>query len=198
MHRGPLLALLEAHLASHPEDHLRIDHVRQFVRTHPDCFERTCAEGHITGSAWIVCATTGHVLLVHHRKLDRWLQPGGHADGDPDPLAVARREAEEESGLTHFLPVPGGDLPLDVDVHRIPARGAEPAHLHHDIRFLFLAAPDQTLRLSDESTALRWVAPGDLPGFGVDESVLRMATRAREILGRERGRKFFPPRTDTP
>lgn len=184
MHRRPLLDLLDAHLRRWPADHVAVDHVRQFARNHPDCFERTCVEGHITGSAWIVSADRRTVLLTHHRKLDRWLQLGGHADGDPDPLAVAQREAREESGLADFDLLPGdaGRLPLDVDVHVIPARGAEPAHLHHDIRFLLLARPGQTIAVSDESHDLRWVPWGEIATLTDEPGIARMAARARALL----------------
>ena len=163
---------------------MRVDHVRQFVRVHPDCFERSCVEGHVTGSAWILSADYRQVLLVHHRKLNRWLQPGGHADGDPDPERVARREAEEESGLTAFsaLPEHTGALLLDIDVHIIPARGAEPAHLHHDFRYLLIARPDQQLRLSEESTALRWFDRSRLDEASTEESLQRMERKTRALL----------------
>ena len=98
--------------------------------------------------------TGDRVLLAHHRKLGRWLQPGGHSDGDPDTLAVALREAREESGLdVRAL----DDAIFDIDVHRIPARGREPAHLHFDVRFLVQAEHDR-FRVSDESHALAWVS----------------------------------------
>ena len=90
------------------------------------------------------------VLLAHHRELERWLQPSGHSDGDPDTLAVAMREAREESGLD----VRALDNAIfDIDVHRIPARGREPAHFHFDVRFLVQAKHDR-FRVSDEWHAL--------------------------------------------
>ena len=96
---------------------------RTFLATHGDAFERTLAIGHFTGSAWLVSGDGARVLLTHHRKLGRWLQLGGHADGDTDLRRVALREAEEESGL-HGLAVESGIF--DLDRHRIPARGDEP------------------------------------------------------------------------
>jgi 8-oxo-dGTP pyrophosphatase MutT (NUDIX family) len=185
MHRTPLLRTLEHYLELHPEDRLRADHVRQFVRANPDCFERANREGHVTGSAWIVSADRGHYLLTHHRKLGRWLQLGGHADGDPDPARVALREAREESGMADFeLVHAGGELlPLDVDVHLIPATAREPAHLHHDVRYLLIAAPGQELVRSGESVDLRWFPiASDAPLTG-EASLLRMSRRARALLG---------------
>ena len=183
MHRAPLLQLLERYLARFPADRVRVDHVRQFVRVHPDCFERSCVEGHITGSAWILSSDHRQVLLCHHRKLDRWLQLGGHADGDSAPARVALREAQEESGLTRFTAWPGLDgMPLDVDVHIIPARGDEPAHLHHDIRYLLVAAPGQPLQVSHESNELRWVERDRLEQFATEESLVRMERKTRALL----------------
>ena len=191
MYRRPLLELLERYLDAYPEDRVHADHVRQFVRLHPDCFERSCRDGHVTGSAWIVSPDASWVLLTHHRKLGRWLQLGGHADGQPDPLQVALREAREESGLTRLDAISGAPnasggppLPLDVDVHLIPARGAEPAHLHHDIRYLVVADRTQDLVLSDESHALRWVERARLTSLADEESLLRMERKTRLLLGK--------------
>lgn len=188
MHRRPLLDLLAAYRAAHASDPAEVgtaDRVRALVEAHPDCFERSCPPGHVTGSAWIVSEDGGRVLLTHHRKLDRWLQLGGHADGDPDPLSVALREAREESGLVHLRVVPAGalGLPLDIDVHPIPARGGEPAHEHHDVRFLLVADARQALVLSEESRDLRWVALDDLRRLAGEPGILRMDRKARLLLG---------------
>ena len=86
-------------------------------------------------------------MLTHHRKLDRWLQLGGHVDGEQAVHVAALREAQEESGLQHFsfVKIAGRLLPFDIDIHPIPATPAEPAHHHYDLRYLLLAGPDQTL-----------------------------------------------------
>ncbi len=183
MHRRLLLGLLERHLARRPEDRAVVAQVSGFVLAHPDCFLRSCLEGHITGSAWILSADHRHVLLTHHRKLDRWLQLGGHCDGDGDPRQVALREAREESGLAdlRFLPEAEDPLPLDLDVHPIPAHGGEPAHLHLDVRFLLVAEAGQELRTSEESKELRWFVRERLADFVDEESLLRLERRAREI-----------------
>lgn len=186
MHRRPLLETLERYLELFPEERVAVDHVRQFVRVHEDCFERSCRDGHITGSAWIVSRDGSRFLLAYHRKLDRWLQLGGHADGDNDPAAVAMREAQEESGLgrLELLGPNGTRLPLDVDVHLIPADGGEPAHLHHDIRYLLVADDSQELVVSDESKALRWFPYAEAEeGLG-EESLRRMARKAAAVLGK--------------
>jgi 8-oxo-dGTP pyrophosphatase MutT (NUDIX family) len=183
MHRLVLLELLERYVGRRPEDRAVADRVIAFVRTHPDCFERSCREGHITGSAWILSADHRQALLTHHRKLGRWLQLGGHSDGDPDPRQVALREAREESGLAgfRFLPEAEDPLPLDLDVHPIPAHDGEPPHLHLDVRFLLVAEAGQELRVSEESKELRWFDRARLSDRVDEESLLRLERRAREI-----------------
>ncbi|MBY6114801.1 NUDIX hydrolase [Mameliella alba] len=130
--------------------------------------------GHVTGSAFLLSPDRRAVLLTHHAKLDRWLQLGGHCDGIADASFVALKEAYEESGLSRIRLL--SDRVLDVDIHEIPARGAEPAHLHYDIRFLMQAEAGE-IRPSPESHALKWVPLADLASFTRAESVLRMARR---------------------
>ncbi len=183
MHREPLLRLLNRFLAVHPGDRARLAPMLDFVRSHADCFSRSCPEGHVTGSAWILSPDHRSVLLTHHRKLDRWLQLGGHTDGDTDVFRAALREAREESGMQsfHALPDVPDPLPLDVDVHEIPARGAEPAHLHFDVRFLLVAGPEPFV-VSWESHDLRWVERARLDDLVDEESLLRMERRAEQVL----------------
>lgn len=148
----------------------------QFVEQHEDCFERSLAEGHITGSAWVVNPQRTHALLVHHARLNKWLQPGGHADGQHDVLQVALREVEEETGIQ---PVPVSNAIFDVDVHRIPARAAEPEHLHYDIRYLMEARNSQQPVASHESHAVSWVRLDRIAQMQSDESVLRLVAKSR-------------------
>ena len=185
MHRRPLLSLLDAYETRHPGEAEPVGRIRALVTGHADCFQRTCAPGHITGSAWIVSHDRRRCLLTHHKKLGRWLQLGGHADGETEIHEVALREAREESGMSAFTLVrtDGRALPFDVDVHLIPARGDEPEHEHHDIRYLLVAAPGQTARMSDESHDLRWYTDTELQQVSDEESVLRMMRKARRILG---------------
>ena len=183
--RAPLLDQLARYLERHPDERIAVDHVIQFVRANADCFERTCVPGHVTGSAWILSPDRRFVLLAHHAKLDRWLQCGGHSDGDPDTAAVALREAREESGMERFDFAQrdgGGPLVFDVDVHVFPARGADPAHLHHDVRFLLIAAPDQVPRVSSESNALRWFSVADDHEELAHESLARLVRKSRAWL----------------
>lgn len=138
-------------------------------------FERSRLAGHFTGSAWLVDRSGRRVLLTHHRKLGRWLQLGGHADGDPDLARVALREAEEESGLTGLSAEPE---PFDVDRHWIPERGDVPGHWHHDVRYVVHAGGEEDFVVGEESLDLAWReidALADDPE--ADESMRRMARK---------------------
>jgi 8-oxo-dGTP pyrophosphatase MutT (NUDIX family) len=169
--RESLLVELERYRPATEREAAMTQTVRAFLAEHVDAFERTLAVGHLTGSAWVVDRERTHALLTHHKKLGRWLQLGGHADGDPDMRAVAMREAVEESGLAvRFL----GDGIYDIDVHVVPARGAEAEHAHYDIRFAFEADRAQPFTVSAESHALAWVP---LATLEADESVMRLARK---------------------
>lgn len=152
-----------------------------FVDNHQDCLWRTQLAGHITASAWVMNAEGNAVLLIHHRKLDRWLQPGGHADGDADTLAVAQREVWEETGLTTE---PWTTEIFDVDVHLIPARGAEPQHYHYDVRHLLRPAAGIQLAHNHEVKAAKWVPIAAVHLRTGDRSVLRMVEKTQAALDR--------------
>lgn len=198
MHRRPLLIALEHYASCHPDEEEMVTRFQRFVEAHPRCFERSLASpGHVTGSAWVVDPAGEAVLLTHHRKLDLWIQLGGHADGDPDVLAVARREGLEESGLPSLLVIDPGSapnaaqdagtlVPFDVDIHEIPARRDEPAHFHFDVRYAFRAGSRDVIT-SDESHALAWVPMGELDRYTRDASVARMANKWLALRARAAG-----------
>lgn len=174
-HRQRLLGLIEEYAPRHGDEAAVVDRFITFIRANERCFERDCWTGHITGSAWLVNGAGTHVLLTHHRKLDRWLQLGGHSDGESNSLSAAQREAEEESGL----PVRALDPQVfDLDVHEIPARKADPAHYHYDVRFAF-QADREDFQVSAESLDLAWVCIEELADFTDEESMLRMAEKWR-------------------
>ena len=179
MHRRDLLDMLRQHQPLDSAEAESLARIGEFVRSHAECFERSLEIGHITASAWLINRAGSHVLLTHHRKLAMWLQLGGHADGNPDVLAVALREACEESGIDRIVPV-SKDI-FDVDVHEIPERPGESSHLHYDIRFLLTTCDDESTRISDESIELRWVAMDDILQLDVDTSIRRMHARWTSI-----------------
>lgn len=188
MDRASLLDMLARYEAHRPEEVAMVGRIRTLVSWHPECLARTCLPGHLTASSFILSPDRERFLLTRHRKLGRWLQLGGHADGDADLLRVALREAREESGMHDFALVdplgatgaPGPDtpLPIDVDIHGIPARRDEPAHEHHDVRFLLVAGPGQALVMSEESSDLAWFPLDALGSVGADESLLRLGRKA--------------------
>lgn len=139
-----------------------------------DPFTRERLAGHFTGSAWLVSADGQRVLLTHHRKLQRWLQLGGHADGDHDLSAVALREAEEESGLPG-LSLASGDI-FDLDRHWIPERKDVPGHWHYDVRYVVVAGSNEKFVVSEESLELAWRPVAEIAN-DQDESMRRMANR---------------------
>jgi 8-oxo-dGTP pyrophosphatase MutT (NUDIX family) len=183
----PRLVLADAlrrHVPADDEEARDRERILAFVLRHAHPFDRGIREGHLTGSAITVSADGAHVLLLHHRKLDRWLQPGGHGDpGETSGEAVALREAFEESGIRGLVLHAAAPRPLDVDVHDIPARGEEPAHEHLDLRYLVLApagaeiAPDLA-----ETREVRWVPWDETGALGPDRGLRRALAKARAIV----------------
>ena len=170
MHRRNLLAALGRYAQRYPDEQKTIERFNELLHNHANCFERDCWAGHITGSSWLLDPSHQQLLLTHHRKLNMWLQLGGHSDGDPDSAAVAKREAEEESGLP--VSYISADI-LDIDIHKIPARKQDPAHEHFDLRFA-LQAEHLNFVVSAESIDLAWVSIHELEKFTQEESILRM------------------------
>lgn len=147
------------------------------VEQEPTPWRRSTLAGHLTASAWIVNPTFSHTLLVHHRKLDRWLQPGGHIEDDATLFAAALREAREECGLESFAPV--SPSIFDIDVHPIPASAKEPGHLHHDIRFALIADNRLQTTVSAESKDLRWFHLDEVLSWPHDPSLTRMVDKTK-------------------
>ncbi len=156
-----------------PEERAKII---DFINNNPDCFMRSNLSGHITGSAWLIDETKTQVLLTHHKKLQEWLQLGGHADGDSDILNVALKEAHEESGITSIEPL-SREI-FDIDVHEIPEHKGVPAHYHYDVRFL-LVAKSKDFIISEESNDLAWISIKDIAqSNSFDPSLRRMAEKS--------------------
>jgi 8-oxo-dGTP pyrophosphatase MutT (NUDIX family) len=180
--RATLLAELARYAPADPHEAAMTASLIAFVRDNAACFERTLLIGHVTASAWVVDETRAYALLTHHRKLGKWLQLGGHTDGESDVRRAALREATEESGLTAIRFA--HDAIYDIDVHPIPARGAEPAHHHYDIRFAFIADRTAPLLVSEESHALAWRPVAELDTENTDESVRRLARKTVRLGNR--------------
>lgn len=155
------------------------DQIAAFVARTACPWSRATLEGHLTASAWVLDRTHSYAAMIHHRKLGRWLQPGGHIeDGDESWRVAAQREVTEEVGITAFLDIPNAEQLFDVDVHVIPRRPDVPAHFHYDLRFLFVADVDaglgDPLQLNlDEAHDCRWFRLADLADDAALEPSLR-------------------------
>lgn len=147
----------------------------------PGCLDRTHMPGHLTSSAWVVDPRGTAVILTHHRKLNVWVQLGGHADGEQDLPQVARREVAEESGVVALRQLGHRWFILDADVHRIPPYQDVPEHYHYDMRFVFMAEHQQELRISDESHDVQWVPIDALADYSQEHSMMRMAAKWTQI-----------------
>lgn len=156
------------------------DRILDFLAEHPDAAHRACESGHLTGSAVVVDPAGTRSLLLLHRKLGRWFQPGGHADGDTNLAAVALREAQEETGIEGLCV---STRAVDVDVHFVEPPG-EPSHLHLDVRFLVVAPPGAVEMGNEESLALRWVSEAELDRLdpAVDVATRRLVARGLALV----------------
>jgi 8-oxo-dGTP pyrophosphatase MutT (NUDIX family) len=172
MHRKLLLELLEEYAPNENHQANTKTLFLQFVATCPDCFKRSLEIGHVTGSALICDPDRGQLVLIHHKKLGIWLQPGGHADGEANVYKVAIREAIEETGLKELNPASG--MIFDLDIHQIPECGGIAEHFHYDVRFLFEADPRLPLTGNSESHDIRWINFDEIERFTREESMLRM------------------------
>ena len=171
MKRSGLLTLLQNYTPTAQEVASKHEMIA-FINAHEDCFERSLDTGHITASSWLLNKDGSRALLMHHTKLDCWIQLGGHCDGDHDVLRVALKEAQEESGITDIVPVLH-DI-FDIDIHLIPENKKEKAHYHYDVRFLLQVTSDEQVIQNRESKELRWITkdPQSLPTQS--RSVVRM------------------------
>ena len=161
----------------HALDDPERDEFLRFVADHDDALLRTCSVGHLTGSALVVEPVRELILLLHHRKLQKWLQPGGHADGDGNLAAVALREATEETGIEGLRLVAPA---IHLDVHRVEPPTEAP-HLHYDVRYLVLAPEDAKAVGNLESTALRWVTLGELDTLSAEPGLRVLARRGLDV-----------------
>ncbi|MCX6129754.1 MAG: NUDIX hydrolase [Proteobacteria bacterium] len=195
MHRDPMLKSLVIYQRSWVNGHIPYQSYQlqeesqnflqmlRFIESQTHCLERTCPEGHITASALVTDHACQKVLLTLHAKLGKWLQLGGHVDGEVFVHEAALREAREESGqaAVEFYPYESRldldalqhPIPFDLDIHRIPARHNEPEHLHYDFRFLCRLSPDCPLNISEESKDLRWLSLKEAQNLTNERSMLR-------------------------
>jgi len=171
MNKYNLVKMLQEYIPS-DEELLFKDQLLSFIEQNDDCFERSLDEGHITASAWLTNKDNTKALLMHHLKLDRWFQLGGHCDGDPDILGVAIKEAQEESGIENITSV--NNKIFDIDIHLIPAHNNLKEHYHYDVRFLLQVTSDESIVQNHESKELRWISKDKKELPTDNPSVVRM------------------------
>ncbi|MBN2478880.1 MAG: NUDIX hydrolase [Parachlamydiales bacterium] len=172
MKRNLLIELLENYFPLSEEEKKYKERMLDFIIKNENCFERSLISGHITASAWLLNKNKSHSLLMHHTKLNIWVQLGGHCDGDFNPLLVSIKEASEESGLSSIVPVQKEIF--DIDIHMIPENKYQKSHYHYDVRFLLKVEKDEEIQSNHESRELRWIDkdPKNLPTNSL--SVIRM------------------------
>ena len=179
--------ILQVHASGEPREECDRARMVEFARAHPDPFDRAIPEGHFTGSGLVMSEDGSAVLLLHHLKLHRWLQPGGHGEsGEAQGEMVAAREVAEETGLVPRLH-PTAPRPFDVDIHKIPARKVDPEHEHLDLRYLFVADPAEPLRGEigegpASAPALRWFRVEEALAMDLDPGLKRMIRKATVLL----------------
>lgn len=173
-------AALRRYAVEHPREQATVRRFVDLLDHGPAAFHRDHLPGHFVASALVLDRDLTRVLLTRHRKLGIWIQLGGHVDGDLDLRRAAQREAVEESGLADI--VLAGPSIVDVDIHRIPPHGGDPAHEHYDVRFAFFADPRERLVVSDESHDLAWVPVEQLGEYSREESLRRAVRKALHVL----------------
>lgn len=181
MDKAVLIQKIQSYRTTFEEEALFRHRFLSLLRNFHNCYQRSLSTGHITASAWVIDAQAAQVLFIHHKKLNRWLQPGGHADGDENVIYVAIREAEEETGLTS-LSMLNSNI-FDLDIHLIPQFKDVKAHLHFDIRFLFLANSSLPLVLNHESNEVRWIPIDQIDNYVYNNrSIHRMILKSKLIF----------------
>lgn len=181
MHRQELLQLLKNYKTRFMDELAFVNRSIAFVEQNAEVFLRELKPAHVTGSAWVVNQDRSRALMMHHKKLNAWYQPGGHADGDSDIIRVALRETAEETGIDlSEIKLVSGEI-FDVDIHTVPAQGMDLAHEHVDIRFLIEINDQLPVPGNDESHEVLWIDLHNVPHFNRNRSTYRMLEKTRAL-----------------
>jgi len=184
MHREDLLQRLQTYRTPFMEEAAMVARTQRFILAHADCFDRRLMQGHVTGSAWVINPARTHTLMLHHRKLGRWFQPGGHADGDPDILQVVLKETAEESGIDIDHITLLSDELFDVDIHTIYPSAHDHRHVHYDIRFLLQIDDRLPIPGNSESHQIGWIPLTHVSHFNNARSLHRMVRKSHSHFHR--------------
>jgi 8-oxo-dGTP pyrophosphatase MutT (NUDIX family) len=167
------------------EETAALAQLRQFLQMSDNPYDRSNLIAHVVADAWIVNPARTHVLMVEHKLNKCWMAPGGHCDGDPDVMAGALREAQEEAGLTDLKPLLNGNI-FTLNSGHVPLRTrngvVEPDHIHFDVCFAFEAQDNAALAISDESTGLQWIALSEIENYNTFPSHRHRITKTRAGL----------------
>lgn len=155
--------------------------MKNFLENNENFAYRDNLSGHFTGSAWVVSPDFSEALLIHHVKLDKWMQPGGHLEhGDTSFLDGAQREAREEMGIDGFRVV--SDEIFDVDIHTIPEKNHEPEHEHYDVRYILSLDNNDISKIDTiEIHGAKWIKIEDLLAMDISDSIRRMAEKTQNL-----------------
>lgn len=177
MNRQNVINLLDSHQTTFREEEQFRQDMLAFVHKHKAFYQRSTLSGHLTSSAWVISPDRTQVLLIFHKKLDKWLQPGGHIDDtDVSLLEAAKREVIEECGLKNLTVYSKGIF--DIDIHEIPARKQVPTHFHYDVRFILQAESLDFVADFSEVKDIKWVSIQSIADdVSVEQSVRRMALK---------------------
>lgn len=178
-----LKADLLKYMADHPDEQDAAQ-VLAFLAAQSNLFGRDAAGGHITCSAWVVDPSLSRTILVLHRRLGRWIQPGGHIEPFETPFEGARREALEETGLHELFPA--GESLFHVSVHPFPEGKDGPAHLHYDLSYFFFAPEAGPLIAPPETEGAAWVELDRIADYTEEATIIDMV----EKTAAQRGRPF--------
>jgi 8-oxo-dGTP pyrophosphatase MutT (NUDIX family) len=195
--RGPLADILGRYRPGNQAESADVERVRALADSADDPWLRTIPL-HVTASALIVHPGTGRVLLRWHQRQQGWLQVGGHADpGESDPLAIALREAEEETGLTDLAGWPDAQL-RHVVIVPVPASSREPAHQHADLRFVLATGSPDTARAETPDAPLRWLSPREAREITSEANLRETVSRAERLLAGDHQGSHPTPRGGRP
>ncbi len=161
-------------------DRINAQRLQQFMDDTVGPFDRTTLEGHVTATAFIVDRQREYALMLHHRKLNMWLPPGGHCDGNADVMETAIREIQEETGIKQVTII-GTDI-FDIDIHLIPANSQEPEHYHYDVRFLMEVDRNTLTQMNNEEALnLEWINIASLDDYTRLPSVLVLRDKVERL-----------------